>query len=205
MIKILSVVPVLYDPGWTANCLNAIHSDILVIDNNAEKQVKKVIAKYDKIVNKKNVFVNPAWNQGMGVFLEGDWDYIAIIGSDFVLIEGWEQIVSDNVGDEIIMLPNIHPYEEGEGSVDAPGGFPGVFILLDRKMAGLVYPIPEGLLIWFGDQWIYERLEKHGYKKRIYYDLKGMHGNSISVRKLPEAYDVIEEDKRAWETVKLRI
>ena len=69
-------------------------------------------------------------------------------------------------------------------------------------MAEAVYPIPEGIKLWFGDEYIFTKLIKLGYEMRVYYNLRGVHGNSRSVSENPRSYKTIELDKIAWQKIK---
>jgi hypothetical protein len=84
-------------------------------------------------------------------------------------------------------------------------GVAGVFLCLSRKMVEAVYPIPEEIKLWFGDNWIFKKLRLLDYKMTIYSDLQAMMDWSRSIGKLPEATTLIEEDKKAWSLVSKRI
>ena len=209
MSKILSVIPVLSGKNWLETCLASIKSDILIIDNNADDDIKEIIKDRDKIVNKKNEYVNFAWNQGIEYFLDGDWEYLAIINSDLLLVNNWEDFIEVNFEDKVLMIPrqvkvenfknsiNDNSYIENKGDC-----FQGVFILLDKKMADFIYPIPKGLKLWFGDAWIWHKLKSIGYEQRIYNDFICVHGNSISVSTLKnEAITIIAEDRKEWNKI----
>jgi hypothetical protein len=209
--KILSVVPVYGDSGWTKYCLGNInHSDLLVIDDCATKEVKKVVVKYNKIVNSKNKMVNYVWNQAMEYFLTNkQYDFLALICSDFVMVDNWESFCLAFF-DNCIMLP----YQVNTDAKIKPevrlkdhykkikGGYPGVFMFFSREMVEAVYPIPKGIKLWFGDEYIFTKLMKLGYEMRVYYELRGLHGNSRSVSENPKAHKTIELDKAVWEKIK---
>jgi hypothetical protein len=64
-----------------------------------------------------------------------------------------------------------------------------------------VYPIPDDLKLWYGDNWIYCKLQKAGYKFHIYKAIEGMHAVSKSVNYLSESErgPIIDSDKNLWE------
>jgi hypothetical protein len=179
----------------TRQCIDKLigKSDLLILDNGSDLQ--NLLSQYDclKIVNEKNVLVNPGFNQLMEYFLSGDWDKLVIINSDFVMRDGWINAI--NV--DFIPVPS-------DGSISAPKevfeGTPGVFMCLTREMVKAVYPIPDYIKIWFADDWIFGVLRGLGYKTIVLPDLVGEHyfSGSQDIVQTPNVYEIIEEDKRQW-------
>ena len=214
-MKILSAVPVLYSYAWTKLCLSRIAGEVLIIDNDSQENIKSLIEPYKrKIVNPVNIYVNPAWNQAMKYFMNTDFDLLAIISSDVAMMKNWESFVGAYFKNQI-MLPKILtvPAEKMEKTVNmnpsntiVTGENPGAFILLSREMVEKVYPIPEMLKIWFGDEWIFRILMNAGYQMRVYHYFNCVHGNSRSVEMLgAHGQDVIKQDKKAWIYERTRI
>jgi hypothetical protein len=81
-------------------------------------------------------------------------------------------------------------------------GTPGVLICLNKTHANLVYPIPETLKVWFGDNWIYDGLRGVGYKTIIVNNLITYHSGSQNVSKVKGISEIIEQDKIEWEKLK---
>lgn len=201
-MKILVGIPVLYN-GTT--CLKAFESvvgeaDLLIIDNGADLDVKAAIrtvwhqySNVKVIQNKNNEYVNPAWNQIINHFLGSDYDQLIIMNSDLILLQGWSKYIIDGI--------SAVPCEyERHSDEEVTAGTPGVMINLNRDMAKLVYPIPDTIKIWFGDQWIYEKIRKEGYKTIVKAGLRAIHwhNGSQTCQKLPEFQEIIEKDKLAW-------
>jgi len=182
-------------------CLKKLQSDVLIIDNDAEPEIKKLIEPYTKIINPRNIYVNPAWNMGMEYFLKGSWDFLCIMNSDISMIWNWEEFCLSYF-DGSWMLPTQVTGAEMPDRIDMRDhykvikeGFPGIFMFMDREMVKKAYPIPKGLKLWFGDNWIFNRTKR---EQRVYYNLKCEHGNSRSVCKLEDFTDIIEQDKIEW-------
>jgi len=211
-MKITIGIPVIYCASCVSHCIGNIKNqdvELLFVDNNSDMAIKQLIRPYRTIVNPKNVYVNPAWNQLMAAFLESDRDLLIIMNSDLYvkhdLISKLKLLPLDE--EKIIVCLNL-----ASEFVEAPrtvtkinGGAAGVFLALTKAMVKLVYPIPDSIKLWFGDNWIYQRLQKHGYQLTIYSDLQAKHGSSASVSVLPEACEVIERDKVAWEALQQMI
>lgn len=209
MNKILVGIPVIYDANCVRRCLAHIKGadGILIIDNNATLDIKEIIRPYNKIVNEKNIYVNPAWNQIMLYFLDHpEFDTVIILNSDIYL----KHDVFTKIKSIDLDAQKVIPLVTGVSAFyDSPNpttqvveaGVPGVFICLSRKMVELVYPIPSEIKLWYGDNWIFNKLQLLDYKMTIYSDLQAIMDWSRSIGLLPEAHTIIEEDKKAWNLV----
>lgn len=205
-MKLLTIVPVLHDAVWTKLCLDKIKGDLLVIDNGADEQVKDVIKDYDVLRNDENIFVNPVWNQAIRFFLRSDYDLLALICSDVVMMANWEDFVL-RFFDGNMMIPtvingipermeNILVMDDKHIEVTEAAG---LFFIFNKRMARIVYPLPETIKIWFGDNWIFKKLMDKDIKINLYDNLYCMHGNSRSIAPMfEEGTRIIEQDKKEW-------
>ncbi len=214
--KILVAIPVLTGADHCKQAIDSVVNqpgvDLLIIDNGATPEVKDLISSYNApngvcITNEVNRYVNPAWNQSLIYFLNGDWDYICVMNSDLVLREDWVQVVQKRwvINPHEILLPVMN--EQGHSGSEVmeakyvSEATPGVFITLNRKQATMVYPIPEDIKVWFGDQYIYTILRELGYQTVIPPNLCARHAWSSTVSRLPGISEIIEEDKIQWADV----
>jgi hypothetical protein len=211
MRKVMVGVPVIYCDECVRDCLATLNQfdHVFIVDNCATAGIKAMIEPYDKVVNPQNVYVNPAWNQIMYRFLHSEFDVLVILNSDMVLRGDVADQIRAKDWDELLVvpLPNmVNDFVYGVGAnLSVTDGVPGTMIVLTRKMVEQVYPIPQDILLWFGDNWIYDRLRKRGYTTTIYHGLQGKHGGSRSIVALPEAHEIIEKDKLAWKHVKTNL
>lgn len=199
--RLLVGVPCLFN-GET--CRKAIQSvvneaDVLIIDNGSSKDVKLVIEDFDKlpnvfvIRNKENIFVNGSWNQIMEFFLQWNYEQLVIINSDLILSHGWSNHLVD--GESCLVTDGSHKVE-----TVATEGVPGVFIHGNRKMFEIVYPIPNEIKLWFGDEYLFLIWRELGYKTIIKPGLiaQHWHNGSQTIAILPNKSEMIEADKVAW-------
>lgn len=213
-MKIIVSIPMLYG---SSHCKAAIESvigrpdvDVLIGDNGADQDVKDLIANYDclKIVEPANIYVNPIWNKFIASFLSGGWDYLIIMNSDLTPFGKWDEICRKRwleKPDEIL-IPRLDEIPRNyltaiAGAKVVTEGTPGVFITLNRKQAGMVYPIPEEIKCWFGDNWIYEILRTLGFQTVIPSNLFASHAWSSTISRVPGISEIIEEDKVAWRDI----
>lgn len=197
----LVIVPVYKDAPRTRQALGSFGDPVLVIDNNADQEVKEVISKYNRIVNPENIYVNPAWNKGMEFFLKGGWDLLAIASSDVVMPDKWRDVVETCYEPGEVYVPTIVPHLQIlEPAVaekkEVEGNVPGFFFILSRAAVELIYLIPEEIKVWFGDEYIFTKLKKAGYKIMQLTGVECHHFQSSSWDE--ETPKIIEEDKRAW-------
>lgn len=210
MKKILVGIPVIYCEECVSQCLDSIEpqaDEILIVDNNSTEGIKKIISDKNKIVNPQNVFVNPAWNQIMEYFLKSENDILIILNSDMIVRNDALNIIRNiNIDEDLsIVLPSqVKSFSQIPDSKieEIPWGYPGIMIILTRKMCEIVYPIPDGIKLWFGDDWIYKNLKKAGYSLRIYSSIECIHSGSRSLFSLPDYSSIIEDDKVKWEEIK---
>lgn len=213
-MRVLVGIPVLYNGSV---CLQAFKSvieeaDLFIVDNGAEEDVKQAILemsgyndirhRVSLIRNENNQYVNYAWNQIIGAFLENSCPYeqLVIMNSDLIMTGGW----SNHLVNGISCIPN-----DGGVSVDTDTfeGNAGVFIHLNKMMARLVYPIPDSIRLWYGDSFIQRKLHNEGYKQVIKAEMvcHHVHGGSVTVRRLPEFQEIIQQDMIAWKEIEKTI
>ena len=224
-MKILLGIPCLYGAGHTKEAIESVIDKpgvvLLLIDNGAEHDVKELIGSYRAnetvtvIENKNNVYVNPAWNQIIGFFLDGDFDYCIIMNSDLVMQKDWDKVLKNRwrVKPDEVCIPFGVASKLFRG-VDTDvsraevksSGTAGVFITLNRKQAKIVYPLPEECKLWFGDEYIYTILRSIGYETVMPENLLSCHYGSKSLSRVKGVSEIIEKDKGHWEkTVKARM
>ncbi len=194
-MNILISVPVLCHGHIFDECMSSLiyqNLDILIGDNGSSDDVKRIIEKYESKENVKvireteNIYVNPIWNKFMAYFLEHkEYDYLIILNSDLILQKNWADVCKNYWSvfpDEILIPKNISDknllYREENTSItpaqEVHSGTAGVFITMNRKQCEMVFPIPEEILVWFADNFIYETLRSF-YKTVIPDNLLSYH------------------------------
>lgn len=218
MERILIGIPVLTGAEHCKEAIDRVaykeNVDVLIIDNGAECSVKELILTYvdfpniHTIRNKENLFVNPAWNQCLDFFLRKNYDRCIVMNSDLIMQEQWSDVCQKRwvTNPDEILLPVMGELHDVNTDI-APAqkvdsGTAGVFITLNRKQAELIYPIPDEIKVWHGDEWIYTILRNKGYETLIPENLLAKHYWSSTVSKVPNIETIIEEDKKQWELIK---
>jgi len=195
-------------------CLNSLintPATILVVDNGADANIKALLrdefaGKISIIVNQENMHCNRAWNQILHCGLSDGYDIIGL-GTDAALPPFWYETILARIAKypNEVLVPNLYTGEVLQGKPDienvehAVGGVMGFFSFLPRKAAEIVYPIPNTLKHWFGDQYMFETLKDAGWKITIMKDLLAYHQLSVVGAANPEINSIIESDKKEWQ------
>lgn len=200
-MKILVAIPFLCGGLSSKETLDSIKgTDVFALNNGADKEVVDVLDQYQfhkRVDLPDNIYVNPAWNIFIKYFLDSYYDRLIIMNNDLTMGEGWKEVCEKHweTNPHDVVLPDLTEDKElRSGKVD--GGTPGVFITMNRKQAGMVYPIPDYVKVWFGDEWIFKILRSK-YDTIILHGLKAKHYGSTSI-KTPDIHYQISVDKIRW-------
>ncbi len=182
--------------------------DLLVIDNGADRDVKAILPQTGVIHNPENVGVNPGWNQLVEHFLAGDWKWLVIASSDVTMANNWADVLRSRMDTpNAVFMPrlvdNIHDINRKapETVTVALEATPGFFYCMPREAVEIAFPIPEGIKIWFGDEWVFTKLRRLGWQTQIVNNMLAHHVWSSNITS--QCIKLIEEDKVAWESIKL--
>jgi hypothetical protein len=206
MARVLVGIPCFRLPEQVGRCLGSlIHTpaDILAVDNAADIDVKRVLQSFGgriKIISSpNNEYCNGGWNRILKHGLDSGYDIIGLGSSDVTLGGGWYETLQSRAAtfSDEVWLPRIG--EPSEGVEYVYGGVAGFLTFLPRTAAAIAYPIPSGLRMWYGDEWIYNKVRSVGFRVTIINSLKAQHEWSSVTAVTPEAYAVIEQDKIEWQ------
>jgi len=166
---ILVGVPCYKDGPMVDRCLQSLREpkvQLLIVDNGSGPDVKQVIdVKGIVIRNAVNRYVNPAWNQMMQFFLDrpGKYDLLVIANSDLVMTTGWAAKLrahrAENQQEQIIF-----------GKIGGQRSM-GAFFAMTRQSALACCPIPEDILIYGGDDFIFEVNRRVGLAETVAEDV----------------------------------
>jgi GT2 family glycosyltransferase len=207
-MKVLVGVPVFRVPDLVEKCIISLTeqpADVLVIDNASDWEVKQVIKRHANkiqvIVSDTNTFCNGGWNLILEYGISHGFDIIGLGSSDAVLKYGWQDAVRNraNKASNEVWIASQVPSNEEVTKVESVAGF---FSFLPLAAAKLVYPIPNTIRHWFGDQYMFEKLRANGWNTVILNTLQAVHQQSAITYVTPEAYTVIEQDKLAWKELR---
>lgn len=206
---------IIHQPVGIVLCANGAEQDIRDLFEEFKENRKKLFPDYEIIIwdEPVNICVNPVWNKFLEYFIKSEYTHIGILSSDVILHKSFLHIIKtiqlfliDKVPlfkevDKDQVYEDIYaPYDWDYTEMDH--GTPGFFIWLSKEQAKKVYPIPEEIKLWFGDEWIYTILRRAGYKTILCNNLWAFHQGSQTLKEMSNTSELIESDKKAWaETV----
>ena len=155
-------------------------SEILLIENGSIEDRPSILSsiseKIKLLPQEQNLYVNPSWNLGVS---ESSEDYVGILNDDIIvplnLFTYLNYFDMDNHGvfgacDYLIQemqLPQRFSvrYVQAATTGDRVWGY-GVLMAMKKSH---YYPIPEDLLIWAGDDYLFHENRKAGRTNAIIY------------------------------------
>jgi len=194
---VLVGVPCYRDGAMVDRCLRSLQEpkvQLLLVDNGADVDVKHVIAGRGIVIrNDINQYVNPAWNQMMRLFLDRSdrYDLLVIANSDLVLDAAWAE-----------KLRALRAMDRREqiifGKVDLERSSMGAFFAMTRASVEAVCPIPDELLIYGGDDFIFEVNRRVGFAQSVIEGITMFHEVSGTISKSPELWEIGRRDSDRW-------
>ena len=167
---------------------------LLIVDNGSAADVRQVIdGKGVVIRNAVNRYVNPAWNQMMEWFLarQDQYDLLVLANSDLVLDAGWADKLRvhrrSSMLDQIIF-----------GKVGPQDRSMGAFFAMTRGVVLATCPVPDDILIYGGDDFIFEVNRRVGFAESVVDDLTMFHAVSGTISKSPELWEIGRRDNARW-------
>lgn len=166
------VIPTLQRSPFLPRLLETLEAtpevaEVLVI-NNASQPLQTTLKKVRVLDQGQNIFVNPAWNLGVA---EAAFDLVCLCNDDVILSPRIFRVAEKRlrrgagiVGASMLSIrrPDQQIWSVGPWTLPTymrPIGF-GVFMCLDR--ANYV-DIPNDLLIFWGDDYLFRRQERPNY------------------------------------------
>ena len=193
---ILVGVPCYKDGPMVERCLRSLREpkvQLLIVDNGSGPDVKQAIdGKGVVIRNAVNRYVNPAWNQMMTWFLDaGHYDLLVLANSDLVMTAGWSAKLrvhrASNRQEQIIF-----------GKVGSGQRSMGAFFAMTTQSVLACCPIPDDILIYGGDDFIFEVNRRVGFTETVAEGVTMFHAVSGTISKSPELWEIGRRDNAQW-------
>lgn len=185
-------------------------SEIIIVENtniSDRELIKSVIVDKTKFIPiGKNIFVNPSWNLGVDNTSE---EYIAILNDDIIIPDGlFTHISPVNIGANVGVIgacdftiqesesPSRFKvrYIQGLATDDRLWGF-GIMMILRKSD---YYYIPEDMLIWGGDDFIFHQNKKAGKTNMVL--LCPIQTRMSSTSNNPEFDEIKQNDQIIYES-----
>lgn len=192
---ILVGVPCYRDGAMVSRCLDSLPApgvQILIVDNGADPDVKSILDGRGIVIrNEVNRYVNPAWNQMMQWFINTEhFELLVLANSDLVMTAGWADTLRDHRA--------TRPHDQLVFGKIGQSPSMGAFFAMTRAVVSAVHPIPEDLLIYGGDDFIFEMSRRLGFSDGVAESLTMSHEVSGTIRKSPEVWEIGARDNARW-------
>jgi hypothetical protein len=195
------IMPSMFIPSGVVDRIKEITShplvkEFILIDNtNNGYEINETIPKLTHIKEKKNTFVNPAWNKGVSL---AKTDKLMIVNDD--IITDFNELI-DLVYNEITEDKGIIGLGDGcwNGKnkdfkivhIDKLSPGFGCLFFIHKKS---YLTIPEELKLWYGDNWLLEKINKTPYQI-INWPVSGVLSATVD---RPEFNELKNEDISIW-------
>src|SRR5271157_809208 len=187
MARILMATTVYRIPQIARDAIDSIlnaHApvDVLVIDNDANSDIKVLLREYEKMVhiisNDTNLYCNGAWNQILEYGLKNNYDLIGF--GSALLHPNWYPTICSRFAayPNEVWIPEIGapvPCPDFHKAHHVGGGNPGYFTFMPRAAVEKFYPIPSPLKQWYGDTYMYNILESWGWRVMVLDEMRAYH------------------------------
>lgn len=220
-MKPLIVMPAVKNAHVTREAVDSVINhdvDIILCANGADQDIIDLFYQYKEMsprvsvwIEPVNIGVNPIWNKFLDYFIGGNYTHIGIMNNDIILQRQWLDYLNQVDSKQVPVCIEVDKDKVKE-SIDlcqdtttVTEGTNGIFIWLTKEQARIVYPIPEAIKIWFGDNWIHFKLRKAGYPTVIHHNLRAFHQGSVTIQSVDGVSEQIEKDKIEWEKIKFMI
>lgn len=202
---------IIYQPVGIVLCANGADQDIRDLFQEYKEKREKLFNDYEITIwdEPVNIGVNPVWNKFLDYFIKSQYTHIGILSSDVILHKSFLHIVKTiqlflidkvplfkEVNKEEIFEDIYAPYDWDYTEID--NGYPGFFIWLSKEQAEKVYPIPNEIKLWYGDEWIYTILRNTGTPTILCNNLLAFHEGSQTLKEMSNTNELIESDKNIW-------
>jgi glycosyltransferase involved in cell wall biosynthesis len=191
-------VPCYKGGSMVDRCLRSLEEpgvQLLIVDNGSTSDVKQVISGRGIVIhNDVNRYVNPAWNQMMRFFLDhqGSYDLLVIANSDLVLDSGWSAKLREH--------RQANRHEQTIFGIDTrrQRRSAGAFFAMTRSAVAASCPIPDDLLVFGGDDFIFYVSIGIGCREHVVPSITMTHVERGTYDKSPEVWNIAQRDTDRW-------
>lgn len=162
-----------------------------------EKVVKNISNVYKweyELITIENKLVNEAWNYWVE---QAKWDYILIINDDIVIPKWTIEAMIEELNSCSVSFPIFTKLDSPTIYYNNWDNIVWFCFMIKKQDIPRCFPIPSELKLWYGDNWIYEKLNKdigiveppihHRESKTLMDDAR-----------FEECKIIAKEDKRGW-------
>jgi GT2 family glycosyltransferase len=206
------------------NCEKGTYEFIFIDNGSLDSTLNflRNVPDSEVIANKKNLYVNPAWNQGFHRFLQKNIPYCCLCNNDVIVGKNWldpifeafqkrksemyvpcSNMAPKKEFNDIKEFGSYHSKIENKNPIYYPLvlEFPGWCLFMKREHVKKFYPIPESIKVLRGDDWIIDLLYHEGIVPTASSHCYAYHHESKTQRSMGLGH-IHQEDINEWEFIK---
>jgi len=192
--KLAVVIPVFNKVFWTQKTITSLiectHSDmyVIVVNDGSTDSTSDYINDLGAVlgdhliyrVNEKNVGVNKSWNIGIETAIAAGCPYICVANNDLLFTDGWDIPLLDALDKDgyslvspfstEMAIPNDFPLGATRHTNPVGLGILGACFMFKSELISTIGLVPDGIIIYFGDNWFCVACKKCGLKFGHIYD-----------------------------------
>lgn len=126
-----------------------------------EKVVKNIADVYKweyELITIENKLVNEAWNEWVE---QAKGDYILIINDDIVIPKWTIEAMIEELATCKVACPTFTCRDKTEIHYSNADNIVWFCFMIKKEDISKCFPIPKELQLWYGDNWIYEKLDRN--------------------------------------------
>lgn len=196
-MKLSILIPVYNNLEFTKQVIRSIEKNIftdyydIILFNNWSTDWTEECFKYRsnkiKIINnRKNIFVNPAWNELAEL---AQWEYLLFLNNDITLFPDFDLKLIANHTEWKIVCPLVKQYWNNWCPYYSKTNINGTCFLLKKED---YVNIPEEIKLWYGDDILFRTLWVNWINEYV------IHWWSQTLHKLPEVNTILENDAKEY-------
>lgn len=209
------IIPVFNELELTANILKQVYentyipNEVILIDNGSTENIFGLLQKFPDVKyirNKENIGVYPAWNQGFKLVQN---EIITVLNNDVIITKHFFEKIFNAMQDKTVGICCPSTVQNKEQGIDNKEqvnlyvqeiGRQGWAFTIRKSVINTIGLIPEALVFWYGDDWLFNNTRKAGYKVVQMVNNYCYHYTSVTLKKV-NPIEQIQKDKLTYSTL----
>lgn len=194
---------------------------LFLLDNGSTDGTSELFKSYQPEVfirHENNDSIHIAWNKLLREAAARDPELIVLSNNDLLVGPGWADAALREVkkNPHRYFLPNGGVGTHGSFDADVAATLPtlpqttvparaGWFLMFPPAALPIFLPVPEELVLWYGDDYIHTKLQAAGYTCESITDCCVLHHGSVTFLRRPGYTEIVARDKIVYNEIMRRI
>lgn len=188
---------------------------LFLIDNGSTDGTGRLFQSYNPTYferHENNDSIHISWNKLLREAVKHGPELIVLSNNDLLVGPGWADAALREVrkNPKRYFLPNgsIGSYDTFDADVRAASlpqnttpARAGWFLMFPPEALSIFLPVPEELILWYGDDYIHTKLQAAGYTCEAIQDCCVLHHGSVTVFRRPDYNKIVERDRELFSRI----